>query len=88
MNGVFATSNLRVAAYILTIGAPYPSTRAEENDRSGVVSFTFEDPQGEWQREAKARDLSDAQADKCHVPCAPCSKHKGPYAMTCTERSG
>jgi len=69
MNGSFSTRNLQVAAYVLAIGAPYPTTRTEESDRPGMVTFTFADPQGEWTREAKGLDLSDAQADTCHVPC-------------------
>jgi len=70
MNGFFITRNLQGAAYVLTLGAPYPTTRADETDKPGVVSFTFEDPDGEWQREARGLDLSNPEADRCHVPCA------------------
>jgi len=42
MNGFFITPNLYVAAYVLTKGAPYPTTRADESDKPGVVSFAFE----------------------------------------------
>jgi hypothetical protein len=70
MNGLFVTRNLQVAAYLVALGAPFPTTKAEESNRPGVVTFEFPDPTGEWLQESKGLDLSDAQADTCHVPRA------------------
>ena len=65
----FKTRNLHVAGYLLTLGAPFPTTTNDDLG-AGLATFEFVDPNGEWRREASKLNLHDAESDVCHVPCA------------------
>ena len=63
----FQTPKLNLAVYLLAVGAPMPELREE---RPGQIIFAFQDPQGDWQKEALRLDLRDTESDDCSVPVA------------------
>jgi hypothetical protein len=68
MNGSFVTRNLNVAAYLLTIGMPYPTLTP---DGQNYVTFKFDDPRGECIAADRELDLGDTDSDdKCCLPAA------------------
>ena len=68
MNGTFTRRNPQVGAYLLALGARYPTTTPDST--AGMVVFTFDDPTDEWCREAAKLNLSDGESDVCVVPAA------------------
>ena len=66
MKGIFATTNLNVAVWLLASGHPMP----ELTSGNGRATFEFADPSGEVRQAALSHDLQNTTDDVCSVPVA------------------
>jgi len=66
MNGIFSTTNLNVAVWLLASGHPMP----EITNGNGRATFEFADQSGDVRRAAVSLDLQNTTDDVCCVPVA------------------
>lgn len=66
MNGIFTSTNLNVAVWLLASGHPMPEITSD----NGRATFEFADPSGEVRRAALSLDLHNTVDDVCSVPVA------------------